>query len=78
MDTKPDASPRPRTTSSVRLNRLSVLCVVLLLMSFLTGANALTDVSTNYVDLATILSVLAFIGSMVVLAISMIGNTFRS
>lgn len=69
----------PRKRLAVRrLNRLGMLCVTLSLMSFLSGATALADVSTNYLDLAEIVSVLAFIGSMLALAFRMIGDAFRS
>lgn len=56
---------------------MGLLCVALLLMSLLSGATAVADVTANYADLAKIMAVVCFVGSMAALAFGMVSSTSR-
>ena len=68
------ASPLRRASRS----GLPALVCILLLTSTLVGAAAISDVSTNFMDVAKIVSVVAFIAAMLALAMGMIGDAYRS
>ena len=57
-------------------SRLLAVCVMLLLSAFLTGATTLGTPSPGGMDLAKVVAVVAFIGSMVALAFGMIGDAY--
>lgn len=57
--------------------RLTTLCVALLMASFLSGAAATGGASPDLMDVAKIVSVVAFVGSMVALCMGMIGDAYR-
>ncbi|MDB5324878.1 MAG: hypothetical protein JWM57_447 [Phycisphaerales bacterium] len=75
-----DKSEEVQVSQWRRLSRsgLPALICILLLTSTLVGAAAISDVSTNMMDVAKIVSVVAFIAAMVALAMGMIGSAYRS
>ena len=73
-----DPIPCPTASSARWQIRLPLLCVGLLLAVFLTGAAASADASPDLLDVAKIVSVVSFVGSMVALCMGMIGDAYRA
>jgi hypothetical protein len=67
---------QPETPSNVR-GRLAFVGVALLFISLLTGGASLSEIKPAWSELIKILAVALFVGSMVALALGMIGDARR-